>query len=142
MKKIFLIFTILFSVFSVHAENSSSFEKRAEWKNNTNSELLDWYTLLGQVRALTADETPAGIKAEVVLGYRKDDKETAQEIKQRTIEIRDFLRRYFSEKRYAELLPKNQELLKIEIRDAINESILSNSKIRNVQFLSLELNAN
>ena len=102
-------------------------------------EILDWYSSLGSVRVKTSETNPATVVVEVVLGYKKDDKATSTEITQRTIELKDFLRRYFTQKTADELRPQNEENLKIEIRNAINDSILSSSKIKDVRFLSLDV---
>ena len=73
------------------------------------------------------------------LGYKKDDKATSTEITQRTIELKDFLRRYFTEKTIVELRPQNEQKLKIELRNAINDEILSSSKIKDVSFQQLDV---
>jgi flagellar FliL protein len=102
-------------------------------------ETLSWYSSLGQIRTKSSDILPASIVVEVVLGYKLDDKTTASEITSRQIEIKDFLRRYFTEKTSAELRPFNEDKLRIEIRNSINDDILSTTKIRDVRFLSLEV---
>lgn len=102
-------------------------------------ELLDWYSSLGTIRTKTSDETPMSVIVEVVFGYKKDDKAVSTEISQRTVELKDFLRRYFTQKTAEELKPYNEENLKIEIRNAINDSILSSSKIKDVKFLTLDV---
>ena len=79
------------------------------------------------------------IAAAVVLGYKKDDKATSTEITQRTVELKDYLRRYFTQKSVDELNPSDEETLKIEIRNAINDSILSGSKIKDVRFMQLDV---
>lgn len=106
---------------------------------SSHKEVLDWYSSLGTVRTKTSDETPSSIVVEVVLGYKKDDKAVSTEISQRTVELKDFLRRYFTQKTAEELKPYNEENLKIEIRNAINDSILSTSKIKDVKFLTLDV---
>ena len=105
----------------------------------SNKEILDWYSSLGSIRTKTSDVNPASVTVEVVLGYKKDDKATSTEITQRTVELKDFLRRYFTQKSYEELKPQNEEALRIEIRNAINDSILSSSKIKDVRFMTLDV---
>ncbi len=102
-------------------------------------ELLDWYTSLGSLRTKTSDAVPASVVVDVVLGYKKEDKATSTEITQRSIELKDFLRRYFTQKTAEELAPQNEENLKIEIRNAINDQILSSSKIKDVRFMQLDV---
>lgn len=102
-------------------------------------EILDWYTSLGPIRTKTSDDNPASVVVEVVLGYKKDDKATSTEITQRNIELKDFLRRYFTEKTIQQLKPQNEQKLKIELRNAINDEILSSSKIKDISFLTLDV---
>ena len=102
-------------------------------------EVLDWYTSLGQVSTKTSDAIPASVIVEVVLGYKQADKAASTEITQRQIEIKDYLRRYFTELTVEDLRPRNEEKRRIEIRNAINDDILSSSKIRDVRFLNLQI---
>ncbi len=99
----------------------------------------DWYTSLDQVRTQTNDAIPASVVVQVALGYKKDDKAASTEITARRIEIIDFLRRYFSTKTQEELRPENEELLKQQIRDQINDDILSNARIRAVMFTAKDV---
>ena len=105
----------------------------------TKRETLSWYTSLGTIKTKTCDEVSASVVAEVVLGYKLDDKATSTEITQRQIEIKDFLRRYFTAKTIAELKPQNEAKLQMEIRNSINDDILSNSRIKEVKFLTLDV---
>lgn len=102
-------------------------------------EIYDWYTSLDQIRTTTNDPVPASVVIQVALGYKKDDKAASTEITARTVEIRDFLRRYFSEKTIEDLKPQNEEVLRQQIRDQINDDILSNSKIRDVRFTTKDV---
>ena len=91
------------------------------------------------IRTKTSDDISASVVVDIALGYKKDDKATSTEITQRNIELKDFLRRYFTEKTIAELKPQNEQKLKIELRNAINDEILSTSKIRDISFLQLDV---
>ena len=102
-------------------------------------EILDWYTSLGVIQTRTMEANPASVRVDVVLGYKIEDKTTSTEITQRTVELKDFLRRYFTQKTAEELRPQNEENLKIEIRNAINDSILSSSKIKDVRFMQMDV---
>ncbi|MDD7460471.1 MAG: flagellar basal body-associated FliL family protein [Spirochaetales bacterium] len=97
-------------------------------------ESYDWYTSLDQIRTSTSDAVPASVTVAIALGYKKDDKMASSEITERRIEIIDFLRRFFSEQTVEDLKPQNEELLRQQIRDQINDDILSNSRIRDVRF--------
>ena len=105
----------------------------------TQREILDWYTSLGAIRTKTSDDISASVVVDIALGYKKDDKATSTEITQRNIELKDFLRRYFTEKTIAELKPQKEQKLKIELRNASNDEILSTSKIRDISFLQLDV---
>jgi len=94
----------------------------------------DWYTSLDQIRTSTNDVIPASVTVTIALGYKKDDKAASTEITEKRIEIIDFLRRYFSSKTAAELSFSREDYLREEIRNQINDDILSNSKIRDVRF--------
>ena len=102
-------------------------------------EVLDWYTSLGQITTKTVDPVPASVIVDVVIGYKVGDKAASTEITQRQIEIVSFLRRYFSQLTVEDLKPQNEDKRCIEIRNAINDDILSSSKIRDVQFKSLQV---
>lgn len=105
----------------------------------TKRENLSWYQSLGAIKTKTCDEISASVVVDVALGYKLDDKTTSTEITQRQIEIKDFLRRYFTSKTIAELKPQNEEKLKMEIRNSINDDILSSSRIKAVMFLTLDV---
>ncbi len=98
----------------------------------------EWYRSLPDVRAKTVDTVPASVIVNVVLGYKKDDKVASNEITARTVEIQDYLRKYFSSKKAAELRPQNEDMLKLEIKNDIND-ILTSSSIRDVRFLKFEV---
>jgi len=98
-------------------------------------EIFDWYTSLGVIQTTTCDEPPATVRVDVALAYKKDDKATSTEITQRTVELKAYLRRYFSSKTAAELRnTNNEDALENEIKNGINDKILSSSRIRDVVF--------
>ena len=101
----------------------------------TKREDLSWYQALGTTQTTTNDVPPANVIVEVVLGYKEDDKAASAEITKRQIEIKDFLRRYFSSKSKNELRVQDEDKLRMEIRNAINDDILTTTKIRDVRFL-------
>ncbi len=103
-------------------------------------EIFDWYTSLGTIQTTTCDDNPATVRVDVVLGYKKDDKATSTEITQRTVELRDFLRRFFSSKTAQYLRnTQNEDALSNEIKNGINDQILSSSRIRDVKFLQKDV---
>ncbi len=96
-------------------------------------EPLDWYTPL-DFKVRTVSDDSVQVVAKIYLGYKKDDKTASSDISAQLIPIKDFLRRYFRGRTAEELLPQNEDSIRIEIRNAINDNILTNSKIKDVRF--------
>ena len=95
--------------------------------------ILDWYTSLGVIQTETADKK--SVRVDVAFAYKKDDKATSTEITKRATEIKAFLKRYFSGKTASELRDTNNEdVLENEIKNGLNEKILSSGRIRDVVF--------
>lgn len=99
-------------------------------------EVLEWSTM-PPVQTRSSDEIPATVSVEVVFGYTIGDKFTPNELTERQVELKDFLRSFFQRKTAAEL--KNEEKIKIEIRNYVNDNILSKSKIKDVRFTKYEI---
>jgi len=136
---ILIVTIVVITVQIMGGSNKSVPIQAVESDVGNHRDVLDWYTSLGEIRTKTSDAVPASVVVDVVLGYKKDDKTTSTEITQRTIELKDFLRRYFTEKKADELKPTNEDGLKVEIRNYINDSILSNTKIKDVRFMKLDV---
>jgi len=97
------------------------------------------YSWTSDYEIKTNNSDGAGVTVAVVLGYRLDDKATSTEIIAREVELREYLRRFFMGKTSAELSPTNEDNLEMEIRNGINDFILSSSKIRAVAIKSLDI---
>ncbi len=137
---VIFIITVVFIAVKLMTKNSSSNTAiPISEEYTTQREELDWYTTLDQVRTQTADPISSSVSIQIALGYKKDDKQASSEITARRIEIIDFLRRYFSGKTAEQLDPDHEEEIKIEIRDGINDNILSSSKIRSVMFTAKDV---
>ncbi len=95
--------------------------------------MYDWYGNVGEIRGRTADEVPTTVMVEVKLGYPQQDKQMQTELIARTPQIRDIIRQFFTSKRSSELRPENEDNLKLELRDKIND-ILTAGKVRKVIF--------
>ncbi|MCR4741844.1 MAG: flagellar basal body-associated FliL family protein [Treponema sp.] len=103
-------------------------------------EIFDWYTSLGVIQTVTCDDPPATVRVDLALAYKKDDKATSTEITQRTVELKSYLRRYFTGKTADEMKnPNNEDALENEIKNGINDKILSSSRIRDVKFLQKDV---
>lgn len=139
---VILIVTVV--VITVAITNGNSSNKNysaipASEEFTTTHEVLDWYTSLGVIQTKTQEANPASVRVEVVLGYKQGEKTTSTEITQRTVELKDYLRQFFTKKTAEDLRPQNEENLKIEIRNEINDSILSSSRIKDVRFMTLDV---
>lgn len=95
--------------------------------------IYDWYSNVGEIRGRTADDVPHTIIVEVRIGYKQGDKAMQAELIARTPQIRDIIRRFFTSKKSDELRPTNEENLKLELRDQIN-NIMTSGKIQKVIF--------
>ena len=109
-----------------------------EYKTES-KEILDWYTSLGLIKTKTMENNPSNIQVDVVLGYNINDKPASNEIEQKSDKIKKFLTQYFTQKTSEDLRPQNEENLKIEILNGINDSILSSSKIKDVRFMQFDV---
>ena len=103
------------------------------------AEELEWYQSLGEIQTRSSDPIPASIVVNIFMGYKNEDKVTSTEITAQRIPIRDFLRNYFAGKTAEELSPRNEEKIKIELRNEINDTILSRGKIRKISFDKLNV---
>lgn len=107
---------------------------------NKEYENYDWYSSLGTIRTETCDNPPAKVIVDLVLAYKKDDKETPAEIENNSIIIKAYLREFFSHKTARELLNSNNEdTLGNEIKNGINDKILLKPRIRAVRFMQKDI---
>ncbi|MBQ7167063.1 MAG: flagellar basal body-associated FliL family protein [Treponema sp.] len=136
---IFIVTVVFIAVKLMTKGGSSNTAIPISEEYTTQHEELEWYTSLEDIRTQTADKIAASVSVKIALGYKKDDKQASSEITARRIEIIDYLRRYFSGKTAEELGPTHENEIKIEIRDGINDNILSNSKIRSVMFTAKDV---
>ncbi len=136
---IVLIVTVVIITMNIMNKNGSGTANVVPISSEYTSkrEELDWYQSIGAISTTTNDTPKANVSVEVVLGYKTEDKAASAEITKRQIEIKDFLRRYFARKSKNELRVDDEEKLQMEIRNAINDDILTKSKIRDVKFLQL-----
>ena len=100
-------------------------------------EIFQYYSEIGVIKTFTNDAVPATVIVNIELGYPQNDKTTPQELTTRLVELKDFLPFYFKNKTIAEL--KQEERIKIEIRNEINDNILSKSKIKSVVFTQYDI---
>ena len=100
-------------------------------------EPLLYSQVIDAITVHTIDFVPASVTVQVAFGYASDDKSTPQNISARKIEITDFLRSYFQSKTVQEL--RQEKKIKIEIRNKMNDNILTKTKIKDVLFTKYEI---
>ena len=95
--------------------------------------VYSWFNNVGEIRGRTADETPSTFILVVQIGYDLNNKSIQNELVNRTPQIRDITRQFFTAKKATELKPERENDLKIELAERIN-SIMTTGKIRQVIF--------
>ena len=100
---------------------------------------LSWFTAIGVVRTRTKDPTPYSVVVNVIIGYDKDSKIGQAELTNRLYELRDFVRNFFSVKSAADLKAENEESLKQEMREILNNNLLQNMRVREILFQQLDV---
>lgn len=134
---IFIVTVVVITVNFMGKKGSSHSGYPIAEEYRDSRELLQWYSAIGQVKALTADSIPGTVIVNIELGYPMNDKATPQELTLRLVELKDFLRSYFQNKSIAEL--RQEERIKIEIRNEINDNVLSKTKIKGVAFTQYDI---
>lgn len=79
----------------------------------------------------------AEVSLSVVLGFKLDDKQTATEITAQNVIIAVYLKNLIAQKTAADFSPKNEAALQAEIRDYINDNIIT-GRVREVRFMDLD----
>lgn len=132
---VILIVTIVVITVMIMGKNQTSQQviPTTEISSTVKAE-YSWYDSLPQISTLTSDDIPATVRVTIALGYKKDDKNASTEITSRRIEIQDHLRRFFSMQTIDDLKPNREEELRINIRNGLNDEILSNARILDVRF--------
>lgn len=133
------VVVITMNIMQGNNSNSTSVIQTGE-EYSTKREALAWYTSIGQSTYTTIDVPASSVTVEVILGYKEDDKVASTEITKRQYEIKDYFRRYFSSKSKNELRVQDEDKLRLEIKNAINDDILTGAKIYDVLFLQFSVN--
>jgi len=134
---IFIVTVVVITVNLMSKQGRSQSEYPIAEEYRDSREVLQYYSAIGAVKAFTCDVVPGTVIVNVELGYPQNDKTTSQELTARLVELKDFLRGYFQSKTIAEL--KQEEKIKIEIRNQINDNILSKSKVKAVAFTQYDI---
>lgn len=112
---IFIVTVVVITVNLMAKRGKSHSEYPIAEEYRDSRELLQWYSAVGQVKALTNDVIPGTVIVSVELGYPMNDKATPQELTARLVEMKDFLRSYFQNKSIAELRQIYQRVLQINL---------------------------
>lgn len=113
-------------------------QEDAVLQQNTMERDLSWVSL-SKITANSADLQSVPLILEVSLGYSTESLAASEEIRSKTIEIKDLIRSYFSQKSVKDIKPQWQDRYRLEIRDFINTKILKKSKISDIRFDTLEV---
>ena len=97
------------------------------------------YTLIGSVTTNTKDVVRTSVTVDMIIGYDLNDQAGATELTARQYELRDFVRRFFTGKYAADLVPEKEEELKREIREQLNTRFLDTARARIILFNRLDI---
>ncbi|MHC6203458.1 flagellar basal body-associated FliL family protein [Breznakiellaceae bacterium SP9] len=135
---IILIVTVVLITVNIRESNQLSATARPD-----NSPYLgtrptySMFSSVGAVRSKTSDVPPQAVVVEMIIGYKENDPATSTELTARIVELQDFVRQYFSEKKVAEIA--NETALKKEILERLNRDVLSPSKALAIFFKQLDV---
>jgi len=99
-----------------------------------NREVLSWSK---EIAAENKTSDGGKVSLSVVLGFKLDDKQTATEITAQNDIIAVYLKNLIAQKTTADFSPKNEAALQAEIRDYINDNIIT-GRVRDVRFMELD----
>ena len=98
---------------------------------------FNYFTEIGTITTRTRDRHTVTVIMNI--GYDQNDQTTASELSVRRLEMRDFVRSYFTGKLSTELQPENEERLKREIVEILNTRFLNDGRVRIILFDRLDL---
>ncbi|MCL1815703.1 MAG: flagellar basal body-associated FliL family protein [Treponema sp.] len=96
------------------------------------------FSLIGQFNTRTRDQTHT-VVVDMLIEYDLNNNAAQTELTGRVNQLRDFTRNYFASKYFSELVPENEEKLKQEIREILNNRYLDTAKVRGVLFNKLDV---
>lgn len=86
---------------------------------------------IGEIRTKTRDKEAYSVLVKLHIGFEKEDKVGPAEFQERMLQIKDYLRNYFSLKYADELLPEREGEIKEELRENLNK-LLTDPVIKEV----------
>lgn len=99
-----------------------------------NRDVLSWSN---EIAAENQTSDGGKVSLSVVLGFKLDDKRTATEITAQNDIIAVYLKNLIAQKTTADFSPKNEATLQAEIRDYINDNVIT-GRVRDVRFMDLD----
>ena len=110
----------------------------SESLRNTSFEIYNpiytYYDQIEQIRTRSADQSPRSITLKIQLGYDADKyKNLSEELAKRNPQLTDMVRSYFSQRTAIELSSENEERIKEELKNMMNE-LLQNGRIDEIVF--------
>ena len=97
------------------------------------------FTLIGAIRTQTRDPVPYMVSVNMILGYDLNDNAAATEMTSRLFELQDFVRSFFRGKTFDELQPENEERIKREIIEHLNNRVFSTARVRQINFVQFDV---
>lgn len=134
---IFIVVTVIITVNQINQGNQATATRlplQSEYED-TEAPMLEWFSQIGEIRGVTADEQRRTFIVEVHIGYSPDDSPelTMQELISREVQLTEAIAIYFSDKTIDELQGNNnRNRVKRELLENINR-IMSND-VRDVAF--------
>jgi len=102
--------------------------------------ILTWFDV-GTVQVHTRDTPPHAVTVVMHLAHEPGDTITSGELHDRRIQLQAFAKRYFASRFAEELRPENEARLRLDIRNILNDSYLDQARIRDVDFVRLDVEA-
>jgi len=96
------------------------------------------FTLIGQLNTRTKDKTHT-VVVDMLIEYDLNNNAAQTELTGRVNQLRDFTRNYFASKHFDDLTPDNEDRLKQEIREILNNRYLDTAKVRGILFNKLDV---
>ena len=101
--------------------------------------LYSYYREIGQVTTKTRDAVNHTVTVVMNIGFDQNDTAASSELTSRQLELRDFVRSYFTGKYAIELQPENEQRLKQDIMETLNTRFLDTGRVRIILFDRLDV---
>ena len=96
------------------------------------------FSLIGSFNTRTRDQTHM-VVVDMLIEYDLNNTAAQTELNGRVDQLRDFTRNYFASKYYNDLMPENEDRIKQEIREILNNRFLDTAKARGILFNKLDV---